>query len=215
MPFSLGFCSSRRQIRGFLGGRPVKLAWTSLFCTPFLVWNCENFVSDSDTQTSANSDLPLPHGLTPSLKSALSFCGACPQFLAKMARRSPTSRDNAMHIGRESEQPEWPHLFCRGAQNSFGHLLRGSSSQGRVMWGVGWDSAVQPHSMGGARGERRDTHTHTQTHTHTGTYTRMLHLPFSDLPLKKCQKSSKNKIRSRKTDPVQFKGVFKQSPFCL
>ena len=37
---------------------------------------------------------------------------------------------------------------------------------------------------------RTHAHTHTQrnTHrnTHTGTYTRMLHLPFSDLPLKKC-----------------------------
>ena len=37
---------------------------------------------------------------------------------------------------------------------------------------------------GRGRGERRDTH----TGTHTGTYTRMLHLPFSDLPLKKCPK---------------------------
>ena len=42
--------------------------------------------------------------------------------------------------------------------------------------------------MGGVRvGEEGHTHTgtHTGTHTHTGTYTRMLHLPFSDLPLKK------------------------------
>ena len=39
----------------------------------------------------------------------------------------------------------------------------------------------------GGRGQghtHRNTHTH--THTHTGTYTQMLHLPFSDLPLKKC-----------------------------
>ena len=40
--------------------------------------------------------------------------------------------------------------------------------------------------MGGVRGgEERDTHTHTQEHTHTGTYTRVFHLPFSDLPFKK------------------------------
>ena len=29
-----------------------------------------------------------------------------------------------------------------------------------------------------------DEDTHRNTHTHTGTYTRMLHLLFSDLPLK-------------------------------
>ena len=62
------------------------------------------------------------------------------------------------------------------------------------MWGCGGDSAVQPHSMGGVRGGKggthththtqEHTHTHTQEHTHTGTYTRMLHLPLSDLPLK-------------------------------
>ena len=56
------------------------------------------------------------------------------------------------------------------------------------VWGGG-GSAVQSHNMGGlmARAEGH-THTHTQEHTHThrGTYTRMLHLPFSDLPLKKC-----------------------------
>ena len=49
--------------------------------------------------------------------------------------------------------------------------------------GVCGDSPVQwlqSHSMGGVRGEQRDTQ------EHTGTYTRMLHLPFSDLPLKKC-----------------------------
>ena len=54
------------------------------------------------------------------------------------------------------------------------------------MWGCGGGSAVQPHSMGGVRGGRGGTHTGTHTHTHTGTYTQMLHLPFSDLPLKKC-----------------------------
>ena len=69
----------------------------------------------------------------------------------------------------------------------------------------GGDSAVQPHSMGGVMGgERRDTnththtqehtyrnthtHTHTQEHTQRGTYTRMLHLPFSDLPLESARK---------------------------
>ena len=51
-----------------------------------------------------------------------------------------------------------------------------------VVWGE--DSAVQPHNMGGVRGEEEGhTHTHTHTGTHTGTYTQMLHLPFSDLPL--------------------------------
>ena len=53
------------------------------------------------------------------------------------------------------------------------------------MCGCGGDSAVQSHSVGGVRG-RAGTHTHRGTHTHTGTYMRMLHLPFSDLPLGKC-----------------------------
>ena len=54
-------------------------------------------------------------------------------------------------------------------------------------------TAVQSHTVSGFRGRaeghthtQTGTHTHTHTHTHTGTYTRMLHLPFSDLPLKKC-----------------------------
>ena len=50
------------------------------------------------------------------------------------------------------------------------------------MYGCGGNSAVQPHSMGGVMGGRQGTH----TGTHTGTYTQMLHLHFSDLPLKKC-----------------------------
>ena len=50
------------------------------------------------------------------------------------------------------------------------------------MCGCGANSAVQPHSMGGVVGGRRGTH----RNTHRGTYTQMLHLPFSDLPLKKC-----------------------------
>ena len=65
---------------------------------------------------------------------------------------------------------------------------------------MGWVSAVQPHSMGGVRGgEEAHTHTHTHTGTRTGTYTRMLHLPFSDLPLKKCPK---------KTLRIFFSGYF-------
>ena len=47
-------------------------------------------------------------------------------------------------------------------------------------WGGFWCSA--PQYGRGLGGDRRDTHRN--THTHTGTYTRMLHLPFSDLPLK-------------------------------
>ena len=57
------------------------------------------------------------------------------------------------------------------------------------MWGCGGGgfccSAPQyrrgPHSIGGVRGGRKETHT--QRRTHRGTYTRMLHLPFIDLPL--------------------------------
>ena len=53
-------------------------------------------------------------------------------------------------------------------------------------------SSVQPHSMGGVKGESGGTHTHTHTGTYTGTYTRtytrMLHLPFSNLPFKKSSK---------------------------
>ena len=89
-------------------------------------------------------------------------------------------------------------LFIKGY-----HLPRGLVTQllagtdagtavGGSCGGVGRDPAVQPHSMGGVGGGRRGTHTHTctrihtHTGTHTGTYTRMLHLTFSDLPLKKC-----------------------------
>ena len=65
----------------------------------------------------------------------------------------------------------------------------GTGVRGHVrVWGE--NSAVQPHSMGGVMGGRRGTHTHTHTGTHTGTYTQMLHLPFSDLPLKKCPKQA-------------------------
>ena len=65
------------------------------------------------------------------------------------------------------------------------------------MWGCGGDSAVQPQSMGGVR-RGEEGHTHTHTHTHTGTYTRMLHLPFSDLPLKKCLKIPEETPEHRK-----------------
>ena len=51
-------------------------------------------------------------------------------------------------------------------------------------------SSAQGLGGGGRGGTHTHTHTVTHTHTHTGTrtgtYTRMLHLPFSDLPLKKC-----------------------------
>ena len=44
------------------------------------------------------------------------------------------------------------------------------------------------NNAGGVRGGRGGTH----TGTHTGTYTRMLHLPFSDLPLKKGPKQTEH-----------------------
>ena len=54
--------------------------------------------------------------------------------------------------------------------------------------GVGGGFCCSVPQYGRGQGESGGTHTHTHTHTqeHTGTYTRMLHLPFSDLPLKKC-----------------------------
>ena len=55
-----------------------------------------------------------------------------------------------------------------------------------MLAGTDAGTGVRGHVGGqGGRGGTH-THTHTQQHTHTGTYTRMLHLPFSDLPLKKC-----------------------------
>ena len=52
------------------------------------------------------------------------------------------------------------------------------------MWGCGGDCCSAPQYGWGRGGGRGGTHTHTHTHTqeHTGTHTRMLHLPFSDLP---------------------------------
>ena len=46
--------------------------------------------------------------------------------------------------------------------------------------GGGFCCSVPPYGRG--QGESGGTH----TGQHTGTYMRMLHLPFSDLPLKKC-----------------------------
>ena len=48
---------------------------------------------------------------------------------------------------------------------------------------------------GGGRGGRH-------TGTHTGTYTRMLHLPFSDLPLKKCPKHAASFVVRAVNRPV-------------
>ena len=68
--------------------------------------------------------------------------------------------------------------------------------------GVGGILLFSPTVWAGLRGaEEGHTHTHTHTHTeetHTGTYTRMLHLPFSDLPLKKC-KNEEGKSRTEES----------------
>ena len=55
------------------------------------------------------------------------------------------------------------------------------------MWGCGGGFCCSVPQYGQGRGGEEEGHTqeHTHTHTHTGTYTRMLHLRFSDLPLKK------------------------------
>ena len=89
----------------------------------------------------------------------------------------------------------------------------GTGVRGDVgVWGGGI-LLLSPTVWAGSWGEGRDTHTHTHTQEHRNTQecTRecCMHPPFSDLPLKKCPKY----IRSRKTDPVQFKGPFKQGPF--
>ena len=96
-----------------------------------------------------------------------------------------------------------PENFSR--KGFLGHFLRGSffpeigrASACRYRCGNGGEGSCggvaggfccSVPSMGGVReGEEghAQEHTHTHTRTHTGTYTRMLHLPFSDLPLKKC-----------------------------
>ena len=66
-------------------------------------------------------------------------------------------------------------------------MLAGTDAGTGVRGHVGvWGGILRfsPTVWAGSGGERRDTH----TGTHTGTYTQMLHLPFSDLPLKKCPK---------------------------
>ena len=74
-----------------------------------------------------------------------------------------------------------------------------------VMWGCGGGILLFSPRVWAGSGGRGGTHTHTHTHTHTGTrtgtYTRMLHLPFSDLPFKKCPIPS-------------YHVVFGPQPFC-
>ena len=108
-------------------------------------------------------------------------------------RFSQLNDERCWHV-RERSPSRCDRSFC----GFFGHFLRVVLPKGRSRnclrarmrergWGVmrrcvGGNSAFQPHSMGGVRGGRGGTHTGTRT----GTYTQMLHLPFSDLPLKKC-----------------------------
>ena len=68
------------------------------------------------------------------------------------------------------------------------------------MWGLIllFSPTVLAGSGGGEEG-----HTHTHRNTHTGTYTRMLDLPFSDLPLKKCPK----RFRPECTKIARFSAV--------
>ena len=72
-----------------------------------------------------------------------------------------------------------------------------------------WDSAVHSHSMGQVR-RRAEARTHRNTE-HTGTYTPMLHLRFSDLPLKMCPKKgpemTKNSTKSAE-DPQKKLTLF-------
>ena len=53
------------------------------------------------------------------------------------------------------------------------------------MWGCGGGFCCSVPQYGRGKGGRGGTH----TGTHTGTYTRMLHLPFSDLPLKSAREN--------------------------
>ena len=71
--------------------------------------------------------------------------------------------------------------------------------------GVGGDFAVQSHSMGGVRGRAEG---HAQEHPHTGTYTRMLHLPFSDLPFKKVPARGRGRVWPRENGTICPSGVF-------
>ena len=70
----------------------------------------------------------------------------------------------------------------------------GTGVRGHVwVWGGFYCSVPQ---YGWGEGESGGTH----TGTHTGTYTRMLHLPFSDLPLKKCPKIGASTVRDSLVD---------------
>ena len=77
------------------------------------------------------------------------------------------------------------------------------------MWGCeggGGFCCSAPQYGRGQGGERRDAHRN--THTHTGMYMRMLHQPFSDLPLKKCPQ--KGRKRSKKID---FQELLPDTPY--
>ena len=109
------------------------------------------------------------------------------------------------------------HYRCRGRSKHSKSRIATSSvrmvSQSPVCGGI---LLFQSHSIGRVRG-RAEGHTHTHTHTHsnthtqTGTYTRMLHLPFSNLPLKKCPnpKSQKTPKSDRKKMPNS--NIFQES----
>ena len=60
------------------------------------------------------------------------------------------------------------------------------------MWGCGGGILLSSPTVWWGQGEGGGTHT--GTHTHTGTYTQMFHLPFSDLPLKKCPRGDKRAV---------------------
>ena len=70
----------------------------------------------------------------------------------------------------------------------------GTGVRGRVrVWGEFCCSAPQ---YGWDHGGGDEGHTQEHTHTDTGTYMQMLHLPFSDLPLKKKFANSEHKSDS-------------------
>ena len=67
-------------------------------------------------------------------------------------------------------------------------LLAGTDAGTGVRGHVGVWGAILLFSptMWAGQGGGEEGHTQEHTHTHTGTYTRMLHLPFSNLPLQRC-----------------------------
>ena len=81
----------------------------------------------------------------------------------------------------------------RGHVGVWGGILLFSPTVWAVSGAERRDTHTHTHTHTHTR-EHTHTHTHTRTHTHThtgthtGTYTRMLLLPFSDLPLKKCSR---------------------------